>query len=102
MHSIVYTTHTVSGVAMVGPVRAQALPTGELFYAHARDCVSSDSLADHILTLHEVDINLPHLTTETLLAHLVERNVLFTYRFRNILTHFNPIYISLFFFMCSL
>ena len=49
--------------------------------------LSGGSLTDHVLTLHKADINLPHLTTETLLAHLVERNVLFTYRFRNI---FNP------------
>ena len=29
----------VSGIAKVGPGRAQALLTGELFYAHARGCV---------------------------------------------------------------
>ena len=33
----------VSGVAKVGPDRAHALPMGELFYAHARDCVLQGS-----------------------------------------------------------
>ena len=47
-------------------------------------------LTEHVLTIHKEDINIrPHLTAETLLNHLVERdNILFTYRFRNLFSFF--------------
>ena len=46
---------------------------------------SSTNLTEHILSMHNDTINLqPQLTTETLLGQLAERNVLFSYRFRNL------------------
>ena len=39
------------------------------------------SLTAHILTRHKDDINLPHLTADSLLTHMAERDTLFVYRF---------------------
>ena len=52
------------------------------------DKLSGGSLTAHVLAQHKDDIKLPLLTTENLLTQLVERNVLFAYRFRNLFNLF--------------
>ena len=48
--------------------------------------LSDGSLTAHVLGLHKEDLRLPHLTMESLLSLLVERNVPFAYKLDIFLT----------------